>query len=279
MADKFCHRFQIQIPLEDAKRRFVNRAHNEILQGNAFWVSDIYHWTDVYQQVATHLGEFSRSGEGLSHGTLERYTGKDFARTLEALEGVYGALDQHKRAKLDIAVCRLLDMSEIDLQVDWKKGRFYPTGARELDARLLNDSLDWLGEQEYLTVLRPFEKALDHLLRARAKPELLSDVVTDAYEALEALAKIVTGKDQTLDANHELFLAKICTSDEYKQVLNDCLKKYRPFAHSFRHGAATPAQKPSICYAEAESFVYLTGVFIRLAISTSSPALAATVAP
>jgi hypothetical protein len=159
-------------------------------------------------------------------------------------------------------------MSEVDLGVGWRGGKFYPTGAKVLDDALVNDVLAWLTKATYLTVRQPFEKSLNHLLRARANPELLSDVITDAYEALEAFAKIVAGNDQTLDANQETFLARICASDEYKQILGECLKKYRPFAHKFRHGASSPEKKPSISYAEAESFVYLTGLFIRLVISS-----------
>jgi hypothetical protein len=127
------------------------------------------------------------------------------------------------------------------------------------------ESLKWLREKNYRTVLAPFEKGLEHLLRARAKAELLSDVVTDSYEALEALGKILTGKDKTLDANRELFLSKVNASDEYKRILH----QYCEYAHNFRHGAIDPTKKPSITYSEAESFVYLTGIFLRLAISCS----------
>jgi hypothetical protein len=268
MADKFHDRFQIKMPTEEALRRFVNRAHNELLQSGACWVNGQGGWVEAVQALATHLGEPYEPGAGYRIATLEGYTKRDFARTLEALEGLTRAVPDKRIGRI---ISEILDMAEIDLGVRWDGIRFLPSGAKLLDEKLINDSLQWLKEKGYPTVLEPLEKALGHLLRARSHPELLSDVVTDAYEAQEALAKIVAGKDQTLDMNQELFLAKICASDEYKQILNECLKRYRPFAHSFRHGTATPAKKPSIEYAEAESFVYLTGVFIRLAISTTSP--------
>jgi len=58
----------------------------------------------------------------------------------------------------------------------------------------------------------------------------LSDVITDAFEALEALAKIVCGNEKTLDASAEQFISKIKAADDYKSIL----KAYIPFAHKFR---------------------------------------------
>ena len=52
-------------------------------------------------------------------------------------------------------------------------------------------------------------------------------------------------------------------SEGYKGILKECVSN----AHKARHGAATPEKKPEISYPEAESFVYLTGIFIRLTIS------------
>jgi hypothetical protein len=75
----------------------------------------------------------------------------------------------------------------------------------------------------------------------------------------------VCGNEKTLDANRELFISKVRASEEYRRIL----KEYTDFAHNFRHGASAPEKKPSLSYAEAESFIYLTGLFIRLVISAS----------
>jgi hypothetical protein len=57
-------------------------------------------------------------------------------------------------------------------------------------------------------------------------------VITDLYEAMVALAKIVTGRpEKNLSANREMFLAKVGGSDEYKQLLKDCID----YANTFRH--------------------------------------------
>ena len=85
-------------------------------------------------------------------------------------------------------------------------------------------------------------------------------------EALEALAKIVTSRpDKDLSANRELFLSKVNASDEYKQLL----KGYIDYANRFRHAAREGQRRPELSPKEVESFVYLTGVFIRLAMPSS----------
>jgi hypothetical protein len=100
-------------------------------------------------------------------------------------------------------------------------------------------------------------------LESDKRPELLSDVITDMYEALESLATIITGKDKDLSANRELFVKKLRVSENYKTIL----KEYISYANDFRHGSSQDSQKPSPSNHEVESFIYLTGAFIRLAMN------------
>ena len=82
------------------------------------------------------------------------------------------------------------------------------------------------------------------------------------YEALEALAKIVTGRGRDLSGNAELFIKKLRASQGYKKILKD----YISYANEFRHAQQEEKKKPARSISEVESFVYLTGLFIRLAI-------------
>jgi hypothetical protein len=157
----------------------------------------------------------------------------------------------------------LLSGSEVDLGILWQKGKFLRTGAALLDEKLVNDVLHWLRTPGHETVLKPFEKGLKDLLHAHVKKDHLADVVTDMYEAVEALAKIVTdrpGKD--LSSNREAFIAKVQASPEYKELLKD----YIEYANRLRHAETEGRPKPNLSEREVESFVYLTGVFIRLAM-------------
>lgn len=86
------------------------------------------------------------------------------------------------------------------------------------------------------------------------------------YKALEAMAKIVTGRPESdLSANRELFIQRLGVSEEYKRLL----KEYTDYAHRFRHAPSEKRPRPELSHAETESFVYLTGVFPRLAMSAS----------
>jgi len=86
------------------------------------------------------------------------------------------------------------------------------------------------------------------------------------YEAVEALAKVVTGRQgKDLSQNRELFISKVDASDAYKVLLKD----YIDYANEFRHAEQEGEPKPVMTEREAESFVYLTGIFIRLAMTNT----------
>jgi hypothetical protein len=153
--------------------------------------------------------------------------------------------------------------SEVDFGIRWTKGIFIKSGAKLLDDKLVNDAIDWLYEKKYSNVLKPFEKGLNHFLHSDKRPELLSDVITDMYETLEALSKIITKRPKKdLSANRELFLSKIKASNAYKKILSE----YINYANEFRHASEEGRNKPTISQHEVESFIYLTGLFIRLAM-------------
>ena len=94
-------------------------------------------------------------------------------------------------------------------------------------------------------------------------PELLADTITDMYEALEALAKIVVGNDKDLSGNQEQLISKLGVSNEYKPIL----KGYISLANEFRHAAEKGQAKNLPSSKEVESFIYLTGTFLRLALA------------
>ncbi len=104
---------------------------------------------------------------------------------------------------------------------------------------------------------------MDHFLKSQQNPELRADVITDMYEALEATAKIVTGSKKDLSGLQELFIKKVEASDGYKRML----REYVRYAGDFRHAIEEGSKRPEISAKETESFIYLTGLFIRLAIS------------
>jgi len=196
-------------------------------------------------------------------GCIGHVLGDDYETHVRALEYLYQ--DPRTRNETDMAIQQILRDAEIDLGIRWNAGQFLPAGAPLLDDKLVNDALGILIDRKYDAVLLPFRKGLDHFLHSTKKPELLTDTVTDMYEALEALAKQVTEKDKDLSGNAELFISKLDVSVEYK----DMLKSYIFYANSIRHAPARGRQKPTPSRPEVESFVYITGIFIRLAVEHS----------
>lgn len=257
----FHKRFNISIDLEEAKRRFVNRIRNLVF--DSFFVHDVDEEilrADVLWGIANDLGE-----EYDWDGTFEDFVLNDFERCLQVLESAYQALaSQSLKRQLSDLVLDALKSSEIDLGVDWRQGVFVPRGAVLLDEGLVNENLSWLSDPKYSNVYAPFDKGLTHYYRMLKEPKLAYDVVTDMYEALEALAKIITDRpSHDLSSNAEFFIRRVKASVGYKPIL----RAYIQFANDFRHGLDSKATRPPLQASEVESFIYLTGVFIRLALS------------
>lgn len=258
--DKFHIRFGIEVGEEEARRRFVNRSTNDIFFSFFY---NLYDHDKVKRYVLSLLGE-----SVWMHNSLMDYLKDDFFRHLQAIEALYSSLDQPpyygKPKELEWVVLTLLELSEVDLGIRWENGHFIPSRAEILDQALVDDPLRWLRQKpKYETVIGPFEKSLRHLVQAKNRPELYQDAIRDAYEALEALAKIVTGRpSKDLSGNKESFIKKLSLGEKHKRLLGE----YIAYAHDYRHAEDQPGLRRPIGEREAESFVYLTGWFIRLAV-------------
>jgi len=263
-------RFNIKVSQNEAQQRFVNRVLNMI---EGFLPElEIQHMEILGNvraaliSVATALGlEYQRNK------LFSQYAGTDFQSCLRALDGLYQTYSElsgcreHAR-KVEQSIQHAISLSETDLGVEWRDGAFWPSGAKLLDEELVNENLKWLADKGYNDVLVPFKKGLRDFLEARNKPERLGDTVTDIYEALEALAKVVTSKDTDLSGNAELFISKLKLNEYYKTLL----KNHIEYACEYRHAAKLGKGKKPLKHAEVEAFIYLTGLFMRLAIQQLS---------
>ena len=239
---------------------FVNRILN-------FLIEDIQHvacqrytldgWVSLERHICSKLGE---RWNGI--GCLSSVVKSDFEKCLQAIEALYGHPNYADLAHDGIT--SILQDAEIDIGIRWEKGRFLPSGAPVLDEKLVNDVLGIPSSSQYKGVSDSFKKGLDQFLNSIKKPELLVDVLRDMYEALEALAKIIGNNDRDLSANREKFVSELKLADSYKRML----KEYIEYANEFaRHAGPDGKQKPLPSRKEVEGFMYLTGLFIRLALS------------
>lgn len=279
MAEPFHVRFNIEVPLEEARRRFVNRIANRIRRiVSALSLNDTLE--KLLFEVEAKLGEphLRRIDPGI-HGEpdfVERWSeiiGGDFWRSLHAVEGFYHGLPGEPIRgydpiqALNNAVQDTLAESECDVGVSWQDGFFSRKGAELLDENLVNEPLRWLADPKYDTVLVPFKKGLSNLLEGTRNTERYGDAVTDMYEALEAMVKIVTGKPSLeLAGLREEFISKLRLPDTHKEML----KQYVEYGCHFRHAIKTGQKRSWPLEHEAENFVYMTGLFIRLAIQSQS---------
>lgn len=260
MSKSFNQRFRLEVSDEESIRRFVNRLHNEI-------------WNDYCDDLtATPDGSLDarkaivhKLGDKWYPESISNQVGENFYRNLMAIETLWSVLPgNEERKSLGKRVRSVIDLSEADLGIRWKNGRFYKAGAPALDEALVNDPLGLLKAPGLEGVSTPFQKGLDHYLNSSSKPKLLTDVLTDMHEALEALAKIICNNDHDLSSNREEFISGLKLADSYKRMLKEYIKYANDFA---RHAGPDGKQKPLPSRREVEGFMYLTGLFIRLALS------------
>jgi hypothetical protein len=265
MPTKFNERFGIDLGVAEGKRRFVNRVLN-FLFGTIMRDADeddpFTGKAELEKYICSKLGE---RYAGL--GSLERLIGHDFDKCLITIEALFAHSEWREHAETGIQ--GILAETEVDIGIQWKNGQFRSAGAPALDAALVSDPLNLLVEPEYKGISDAFKKGLDHFLHSTKKPALLADVLTDMYESLEALAKVVckNEKDRDLSGNCESFISAVGLADPYKRML----KEYIKYANDFgRHAGQQGKPKPLPSRREVEAFMYLTGLFIRVAISKDS---------
>src|SRR3990170_4473745 len=120
---KFHERFDINIDIDEARKRFVNRAHNLIFDS---FLKSFDEWTmyAIEKEILTILGDKHLS-------QFENFTsriGEDFYRNLRTLEAFYqallGSIIRHRISHLEYLIDRLIEDSEIDLDIKWEGGRF-----------------------------------------------------------------------------------------------------------------------------------------------------------
>jgi hypothetical protein len=196
------------------------------------------------------------------HRYIGSYPEGNFYRCLQLLEFVHDYFNQEFGSNQNFGkhIQILLALVE-GSGIEWRNGKFYPKGAKLLDKELVNDMLDWLRDKNISSVCEPFEKGLNHFLKSKVDPALLKDVITEMYESLEAMAGIVVSKPKAeLSKIQEKYIKELKISSGYKNIL----KEYIAYSNQYRHAAESNVKRENPKDYEVESFIYLTGVFIRL---------------
>ncbi len=267
----------------ELRQRFLNRVGVSIFRwlqdnkGVTFYDENFIWWAS--EQMGEPWAERVQPreiGTGYwSDITLETMAEGDFYKTLEVIEYCYKYLGEGRAREIydrygyntreeiislrnfEERMSRIILLSEGDLGIFWKSGKFYPSGAKELDEALINEVLDWLDK--YPATKKQFHIALGHYEKSIKNVSAGKDAITNSYTSVEALAKEVLGNDKPFDKNSDALVDKLDLPKEYKNVVH----YYKQLAHEYgsRHAGSNPNHK------EVEAFIYLTGLLLRLMVN------------
>lgn len=167
---------------------------------------------------------------------------------------LYDVLRPENLEKLNGSIELALANAATDLGVRWKVGLFYPSGAKELDEKLISDNLDFL--HRWPEVRQQFSTALTHFRNSLERVAARKDAITNAYSAMEGLTRSVLGNDKSFDKNSNALVDFLELLGEYKNIVH----YYKQIAHQYssRHAGS------DFTHAETEAFIYLTGLLMRL---------------
>src|SRR5262245_30084296 len=196
MPQLFHKRFEIDISSNEGRRRVRNRIRNSTLELLQMLSKRGTSHNTLLNALNTKLGEahvtiqadnefsFMKVWDGLVKNNFWK-----FLRVTEAFHAVLTeSVGKGSAAYFEKIIRSALASSEIDLEIRWDDGVFIKAGARLLDERLVNDPLRWLRNANHENVLKAFEKGLKYWMEVHKDKERCGDVVTNMYEALEALA-------------------------------------------------------------------------------------------
>jgi len=249
--------------LEQEKDRFIQRINISVLDNAEFFHP--YGYDEIFgilrydmgcpmpKAISTHK---SKDIFDLAPSPkISMLTENSFNKTLEALVIVSTLLGPKKKRALKKEIEEDLEKAALDIGIRWQDGMFVLSGEKIFDAKLVDEILDWLGS--YPKEKEDYRKALQALLERR-----YSDVMSECYNAVEGVARKLLGNKKVLENNREALLTRIRLPQEWKAIINSLINianEYKRHASERRH-SATPQ--------EAESFLYLSGLLLRLIMNS-----------
>lgn len=254
--------------IEEERRRFVERVNQFIFHDIDTGNTDKFRYRTLFELLCFELGinahDFQRRMLGYrsyAPASIRTLTGDDFNKTLLVLCILYAYLGDSSYPETNLhkwlsdKIELVLSRCSRDIGIRWNEGFFYPAGAEELDKPLIEETLTWLND--YPDERKDYQRALECYM----KEDSLVDVIKNCYLAIEGVTRKVLVNAKSLDKNKEQLLQKINLSTGWKSILAN----YIIYAHDFRHASG---QRHEIKKQEAEGYLYMTGLIIRLIIES-----------
>ncbi|MHC4327352.1 MAG: hypothetical protein ACYSWW_04415 [Planctomycetota bacterium] len=269
---RFNEVFGLEDGVEEEKKRFVERVNQLIFHYVDTEGFDDFGYPKLFESLCFELGvnvhDFRernvesgmRYGRDFVPATIRTVTKDNFEKTLRVLCILYKYIqlesdNKSAREWLSKQIKIVLSRCTRDIGVRWKEEFFYPSGAKEMDKPLIEETLTWLSD--YKDERKDYRTALQYYSEGNS----LGDVIQKCYLAIEGVARRVLGNKKGLDNNKDELLAKMNLSDGWKPIL----ATYIIYAHDYRHASA---KRHEITKQEAEAYLYMTGLIIRLTIES-----------
>lgn len=204
-------------------------------------------------------------GDGLFNASLREPF--DSAPNMEEfvirLQQVFWVLEDYPEDAVRVyrVLKEALDLSPgVDLEIVRRGNKYtlYAAGAKELDAALVDQPLEWLDR--YPVVAELFEESLRIILSREASR--YKHAVDNLRKAVEELLKILFDNKKSIEKQKPALLTWLASHGVHKESVNmyaDWLSRFALFQNdAVKHGSWNWTAE------ELEYVVYQTGVFIRL---------------
>jgi|GEM_PF-1472425 len=264
---EFKKNFGIEDNLAEEKENFVQRINQTVFKK----IQDsFYPYKGVFVFLCYQLGvnadDRISSVNRLNYGSsstipgIRSLTNDNFTETLKLLVLLYKFFEDQEEWKKYINNFTLLALSSAgyDLEIRWNEGMFYPSGAEALDEKLIDDILGVLQENNRKSIFIAYKKGIKEFLESRKDKSKLKNVVRDMQLALDETSKVLL-VDKNVGFKH---LLKDKNWDEI--VKNKFYQKIFIQLNEFADKLAKHKAEAAFNEHEVETFVYLTGIFIRL---------------
>ncbi len=248
---RFNRLFKIEGSKKNEQNSFVQRINQTIFKDIEWY----QHYEEMFRDVCYRL---SKNPDDIMSHKFRQLSNDNFFKTIKILMILYNYFKNEKdlQDKISLEINKALSYATVDIGIRWKNGIFYPSGAKILDEKLIEDPFDWLNE--FPDEKKDFETALSHYISKDNKK--LGDVVSNCYLVVEGLARKILNNKKTLDNNKELLFKKLKLSQSWKSLLSN----YINYANKFKRHASD--ERHSINPPEVEAFLYITGLLTRLII-------------
>ena len=264
----------IKYNFEEERLKFLNRIKNKLF----IPIEKDSDYRYILKYICNEFGEdlenyedpgYAKFGNHCEHYLpLEKLTTKDFARTLQLVEVFIKIRDKihmpFLKHQISAIVSETILESKLDIGINWDEQRniFLKSGDEFLDKNIHHETLLKLNKPN----LEKIERIYSESLRKFFEKDIT--FMDGCHSSLEKLFQIILNKPDTgINKTFEEIFRQYNIANEWKSIT----KQFIEIANNhYRHDSFDNSSPNKFAYnfenhfKELESFLYLTGVLLRL---------------